>query len=82
MRDTDVVSSDPDALFARAVAHGAKVLQELYDTEYGSRDFAVEGPEPLDVRHLPGCTPAHNRQAVHASQGVGKPKEQRRSPTR
>jgi hypothetical protein len=45
MCGADVVTSDPDALFARAVAHGAKVLQELYDTDYGSRDFAVEGPE-------------------------------------
>ena len=42
---TYVVTSDPDALFARAVAHGEKVIQELHDTDYGSRDFAVEDPE-------------------------------------
>ncbi len=40
-----VVTDDPDALHARAVAHGAKVTQELYDTDYGSRDFAIEDPE-------------------------------------
>jgi uncharacterized glyoxalase superfamily protein PhnB len=40
-----VVVGDPDALHARAVAHGAKVTQELYDTDYGSRDFAIEDPE-------------------------------------
>jgi uncharacterized glyoxalase superfamily protein PhnB len=40
-----VVTADPDALHARAVAHGAKVTQELYDTDYGSRDFSIEDPE-------------------------------------
>jgi uncharacterized glyoxalase superfamily protein PhnB len=40
-----VVTSDPDALHARAVAYGAKVTQDLYDTDYGSRDFAIEDPE-------------------------------------
>jgi uncharacterized glyoxalase superfamily protein PhnB len=40
-----VVTHDPDALHARAVAHGAKVTHELYDTDYGSRDFAIEDPE-------------------------------------
>jgi uncharacterized glyoxalase superfamily protein PhnB len=40
-----VVTGDPDALHARAIAYGAKVTQELYDTDYGSRDFAIEDPE-------------------------------------
>lgn len=40
-----VVTDDPDALHARAVAHGAKVIQELHETDYGSRDFAVADPE-------------------------------------
>ncbi|HEX3961516.1 MAG TPA: VOC family protein [Trebonia sp.] len=40
-----VVTDDPDALHARAVAHGVKVTQEPHDTDYGSRDFAVEDPE-------------------------------------
>jgi uncharacterized glyoxalase superfamily protein PhnB len=40
-----VVCLDPDALFTRATAAGAEVLDELHDTEYGSRDFAVRDPE-------------------------------------
>jgi uncharacterized glyoxalase superfamily protein PhnB len=40
-----VVTDEPDALFARAVAAGATVLMELHDTDYGSRDFAVTDPE-------------------------------------
>lgn len=40
-----VVCDDPDALFARAVAAGATVLQALHDTDYGSRDFSVRDPE-------------------------------------
>ena len=40
-----VVTSDPDALHARAVAHGAKVTMEPHDTDYGSRDFAITDPE-------------------------------------
>jgi uncharacterized glyoxalase superfamily protein PhnB len=40
-----VVTSQPDALFARATAAGAEVLMEPRDTEYGSRDFAVRDPE-------------------------------------
>ena len=40
-----VVTDEPDTLFARATAAGAKVLRELHDTDYGSRDFAVIDPE-------------------------------------
>ena len=40
-----VVTDDPDALHARAVAAGAQVVAELHDTDYGSRDFAVRDPE-------------------------------------
>jgi len=40
-----VVTPDPDALHARAAAHGAKITAELHDTDYGSRDFAIEDPE-------------------------------------
>jgi uncharacterized glyoxalase superfamily protein PhnB len=40
-----VVVDDPDALFARAQAAGAEVVQELVDTDYGSRDFGVRDPE-------------------------------------
>jgi uncharacterized glyoxalase superfamily protein PhnB len=40
-----VVTDAPDALFTRAVAAGAEVLKEPYDTEHGSRDFMVRDPE-------------------------------------
>jgi uncharacterized glyoxalase superfamily protein PhnB len=40
-----VVTGDPDALFARATAAGAKILMELNDTDYGSRDFIASDPE-------------------------------------
>jgi uncharacterized glyoxalase superfamily protein PhnB len=40
-----VVTDEPDALFARATAAGAKLLREPSDTDYGSRDFAVLDPE-------------------------------------
>lgn len=40
-----VVTDDPDGLFARAKAAGAEVLEELHDTDYGSRDFKVGDPE-------------------------------------
>jgi uncharacterized glyoxalase superfamily protein PhnB len=40
-----VVTDEPDALYARATAAGAKVLRELNGTDYGSREFAVLDPE-------------------------------------
>jgi uncharacterized glyoxalase superfamily protein PhnB len=40
-----VVTDDPDALFERATAAGAEVVQPLIDTDYGSRDFSVRDPE-------------------------------------
>ena len=40
-----VVTDDPDALFERASAAGAEVVQPLIDTDYGSRDFSVRDPE-------------------------------------
>jgi uncharacterized glyoxalase superfamily protein PhnB len=40
-----VVCDEPDALLKRAVAAGAEVIQELNDTDYGSRGFAVRDPE-------------------------------------
>jgi uncharacterized glyoxalase superfamily protein PhnB len=40
-----VVTEDPDGLFERARKAGARVVQELHDTDYGSRDFAVRDPE-------------------------------------
>jgi uncharacterized glyoxalase superfamily protein PhnB len=40
-----VVTDVPDAVHARAVAAGAKILMELHETDYGSRDFAAADPE-------------------------------------
>ena len=40
-----VVCDEPDALFARATAAGAEVVQELRDEDYGSRGFSVRDPE-------------------------------------
>lgn len=54
-----VVTSNPDGLYARAVAHGAKVASELHDTDYGSRDFAIEDPE--GNRWSFGTYPGHPR---------------------
>jgi uncharacterized glyoxalase superfamily protein PhnB len=39
------VTDEPDGLFARATAAGAKVVRELSNTDYGSREFAVSDPE-------------------------------------
>ncbi|MFV2017265.1 VOC family protein [Micromonospora sp. LOL_023] len=39
------VTDDPDGLYTRAVAAGAKVVREPNDTGYGSRDFVVSDPE-------------------------------------
>lgn len=40
-----VVTDEPDALFERATAAGAAVVQGLRDEEYGSRGFTVRDPE-------------------------------------
>jgi uncharacterized glyoxalase superfamily protein PhnB len=40
-----VVIDDPDARHATAVAAGARVVRELEDTDYGSREFSVRDPE-------------------------------------
>jgi uncharacterized glyoxalase superfamily protein PhnB len=40
-----VVVDDPDALFARIKARGAEITDELHETDYGSRDFAIRDPE-------------------------------------
>lgn len=39
------VSSDPDGLFARAVAAGAEVVRPVADPGYGGREFTVRDPE-------------------------------------
>jgi uncharacterized glyoxalase superfamily protein PhnB len=40
-----VVVDDPDALHERAKAAGARIVAELSDQDYGSRDFAAADPE-------------------------------------
>jgi uncharacterized glyoxalase superfamily protein PhnB len=40
-----VVTDEPDALRDRAVAAGAELIQDIEDTDYGSRGFAVRDPE-------------------------------------
>jgi len=40
-----VVTDDPDALYARAVAAGAQIHSELVDQDYGSREFSARDPE-------------------------------------
>jgi len=42
---TYVVTDEPDALYARAVAAGAEVVRPLADQDYGSRDFTVRDLE-------------------------------------
>jgi uncharacterized glyoxalase superfamily protein PhnB len=40
-----IVTDDPDAVHARAKAAGAKIVRELNDTDYGSREFTAADPE-------------------------------------
>jgi len=40
-----VAVNDPDALYQRVKAAGAKIEMEPHDTHYGSRDFACRDPE-------------------------------------
>jgi uncharacterized glyoxalase superfamily protein PhnB len=40
-----VVTADPDALHARAVAACAEIIEGPVDRDYGSRDVIVRDPE-------------------------------------
>jgi uncharacterized glyoxalase superfamily protein PhnB len=40
-----VAVDDIDAHYARARAAGAEIVTELFDTDYGSRDYAARDPE-------------------------------------
>jgi uncharacterized glyoxalase superfamily protein PhnB len=40
-----VVTADPAAVHARALAAGATVVQDLKTTDYGSKEFAARDPE-------------------------------------
>ncbi len=42
---TYVVTDDPDAIYATAMAAGVEVVQEMREEDYGSRGFSVNDPE-------------------------------------
>lgn len=44
-KSTYVACDDTDALFARAKAAGAEILEEPVERDYGSRDFVCRDPE-------------------------------------
>lgn len=44
-KSTYIAVDDPDALFARAKAAGAKIEEEPTDRDYGSREFICRDPE-------------------------------------
>ena len=44
-RSTYIVVNDADAVYARAKAAGGKIVRELGNTDYGSREFSVKDPE-------------------------------------
>jgi uncharacterized glyoxalase superfamily protein PhnB len=53
------VTDAPDALYARAKAAGARIVRELNDTDYGSREFTAADPE--GNRWSFGTYPGHPR---------------------
>ncbi|HEX2577281.1 MAG TPA: VOC family protein [Aquihabitans sp.] len=40
-----LVTDDPDAALARALAAGAEVVRDIRDEDFGSRDFIVRDPQ-------------------------------------
>jgi len=44
-KSTYIAVDDADALFAQAKGAGAKILEELKDRDYGSREFICADPE-------------------------------------
>ena len=40
-----MITDDPEAVYARAVAGGAEITREMEDADYGSRGFTVRDPE-------------------------------------
>jgi uncharacterized glyoxalase superfamily protein PhnB len=44
-RSTYIVVADADATYARAKAAGGRIVRELQNTDYGSREFSVKDPE-------------------------------------
>ena len=44
-RSAYIIVPDADAVYARAEAAGGKIVRELQNTDYGSREFSVKVPE-------------------------------------
>src|ERR1700690_791761 len=44
-RSAYIIVPDADAVYARAKAAGGKIVRELQNTDYGSREFSVKDPE-------------------------------------
>lgn len=44
-RSVYIVVPDADAAYARSKAAGGKIVRELQNTDYGSREFSVKDPE-------------------------------------
>jgi uncharacterized glyoxalase superfamily protein PhnB len=44
-RSTYIVVPDADAVFVRAQAAGGKIVRQIQNTDYGSREFSVKDPE-------------------------------------
>jgi len=44
-RSVYIIVPDADAVYARAKAAGGKIVRELQNTDYGSREFSVKDPE-------------------------------------
>ena len=44
-RGAYIVVANADAVYARAKAAGGKIVRELQNTDYGSREFTVKDPE-------------------------------------
>jgi uncharacterized glyoxalase superfamily protein PhnB len=44
-RSVYIVVGDADAVYARAKASGGRIVREIQNTDYGSREFSVKDPE-------------------------------------
>jgi len=44
-RSAYIIVSDTDAVYDRAKAAGGKIVREIQNTDYGSREFTVKDPE-------------------------------------
>jgi uncharacterized glyoxalase superfamily protein PhnB len=44
-QSTNLISADPDAVYARAKAAGAEIVMDIADMDYGGRAFSCRDPE-------------------------------------